>query len=616
MTPPRLACLLAALIVSTLAPPGAESEELPEGLGQANPLAPPDTSSPRATLQSFLTDANAGWSAYLGRDEDEGRRGAEATALRHLRRAARCLDLSELPPSQVEQAKSLKPIMLLDVFNRIALPDPLSVPDADEVEARALAHWTLPDTPIAIARVQQGSRAGEWLFTPETVTRVKEFYLRTRDLPLQAGAVVEDGYELSIHLPGWMIPLAWIEALPEWARAIYLEQPVWKWALLTALVLFSVAAGRAAIRVSQRTREGRRSARRALLGPASILLLALVARYLLWTQIGLSGTLLAIAQVALTAVFYLAAAWTAMILGSAVADQIVSSPRIRPGSIDAHLVRLGARIVSFVVAVLIVMEGGRSLGVPLAGLIAGLGVGGLAVALAAQSTIENLIGSITIFADRPVRVGDLCSFGEHIGTVERIGLRSTRIRALDRSVVTVPNAEFSRLKLINLTERDRMLFRTTVSLRLETTPDQLRLVLARLRELLLAHPRVDEDPARVRVVAAGPHAFDLEVFAYVKTRDWSEFLAIREDLFLRMIDVVGQAGTSFAPPAHTTYVARDGGLDDERARAAEAQVAKWRRESALPFPEFAPAQREKLEDTLDFPPAGSPGGPPTEEPPR
>jgi MscS family membrane protein len=204
-----------------------------------------------------------------------------------------------------------------------------------------------------------------------------------------------------------------------------------------------------------------------------------------------------------------------------------------------------------------------------------------------------------------VRVGDFCRFGDQVGTVEQIGMRSTRIRTLDRSILTVPNAEFSRMQIDNLTLRDRILFRTQLNLRLETSSDQLRLVLARLRELLLGHPMIHEDPARVRVIAVGPHTVDLEVFAYVTTGDYNEFLAVREDLYLRMIEAVEQAGTSFAPPASTTYVARDPGMDEQRTRDAEAQVEKWRRESALPFPEFSPEQREKLAGTLDYPPAGS-----------
>jgi MscS family membrane protein len=253
----------------------------------------------------------------------------------------------------------------------------------------------------------------------------------------------------------------------------------------------------------------------------------------------------------------LAAAWLTMLVGGAVAQMIVSSPRIHPQSVDASLVRIAARLVSLAVAVLIVVEGARTLGLPVMGLIAGLGVGGLAVALAAQSTIENFIGSITVYADRPVRVGDFCRFGDEVGTVEQIGLRSTRIRTLGRSVMTIPNAEFSRLKLDNFSLRDNNLFRTTVSLRYETTPQQLRDVLAGVRKLLLDHPRVLEDPARVRLVEFGPHSFQLEIFAYVDSSDWNEFLGIREELFLQIADAVEAAGTRLAVPARTAYLARD-----------------------------------------------------------
>jgi MscS family membrane protein len=264
-----------------------------------------------------------------------------------------------------------------------------------------------------------------------------------------------------------------------------------------------------------------------------------------------------VVHLALRGIMVLAAAWLAMLIGGATAQAIVNSPRIDPKSVDASLVRITARLVSLAAAVLIVVEGARMLGLPVMGLIAGLGVGGLAVALAAQSTIENFIGSITVYADRPVRVGDFCRFGDEVGTVEQIGLRSTRIRTLGRSVMTIPNAEFSRLKLDNFSLRDSNLFRTTVSLRYETTPQQLRDVLSGVRKLLLEHPRVLEDPARVRLVEFGSHAFQLEVFAYVDSNDWNEFLGIREELFLQIADAVEAAGTRLALPAQTAYLARD-----------------------------------------------------------
>lgn len=259
--------------------------------------------------------------------------------------------------------------------------------------------------------------------------------------------------------------------------------------------------------------------------------------------------------------------------------------------------------------VVILFTGGSEVGFPLYGLIAGLGVGGLAVALAAQNTIENFIGSLNLYADRPVRVGDFCRYGEDVGTVEEIGLRSTRIRGIDRTVTTVPNADFSKMKIVNYTRRDQLLMRATLGLRYETSDEQLRFVSTKLREVLFAHPRVSDEPARVRFVGFGDFSLNLEVFAYVKTTDYNEFLAIQEDVLFRIKKVVREAGTGFAFPSRTIYQPKDGGLDEALTEAAEGEVAAWRAARDLPFPFFGTQRVEKIRDTLDYPPNGSPWAP-------
>ncbi|WP_230531483.1 inorganic phosphate transporter family protein [Microvirga roseola] len=204
--------------------------------------------------------------------------------------------------------------------------------------------------------------------------------------------------------------------------------------------------------------------------------------------------------------------------------------------------------------------------------LAALGIGGLAIALGAQKLFENLIGSLTLIADRPVRIGDFCRFGSALGTVEEIGIRSTRIRTLDRTILTVPNGEFSSLQIENYSKRDRFWFHPVLNVRYETSPDQVRFLLQELRTMLLRHPQVDPDPARVRFIRLGAHSLDLEVFAYVHAKDYDEFLEIQEELLLRCMEVVEQSGTGFALPSHTLYLGRDNGLDEERAREAERAV--------------------------------------------
>jgi len=171
--------------------------------------------------------------------------------------------------------------------------------------------------------------------------------------------------------------------------------------------------------------------------------------------------------------------------------------------------------------------------------------------------------------------------------------------------VSIPNAEFSEIQIENDGSRDRMRLYAMIGLRYETSPDQLRHVLAEMRKLLVAHPMITDSPARVRFVGFGAHSLDLEVFAYVQTTVWDEFLQVREDVLLRFIDIISQSGTGFAFPSQTLYLGRDTGLDQDRAREAEKQVQAWRNRRELPFPEFSQEMIQNIEGTLDYPPVGS-----------
>jgi MscS family membrane protein len=146
-----------------------------------------------------------------------------------------------------------------------------------------------------------------------------------------------------------------------------------------------------------------------------------------------------------------------------------------------------------------------------------------------------------------------------------------------------------------------------LQLRYETTPDQLRYVITRLRELLLGHPMVSPDPARVRFVGFAAYSLDVEIFAYLRCVSQDTFLAVQEDLLLRMADIVSEAGSGFAFPSQTAYLARDTGLDAERTATAESRVSQRRAVGKLPFPEFEEEERDRLEDILDYPPKGSHG---------
>jgi MscS family membrane protein len=307
------------------------------------------------------------------------------------------------------------------------------------------------------------------------------------------------------------------------------------------------------------------------------------------------------------ATIMLVLAWLVVRMTDLLADLATERLRSAGRSSAIAVVPLGRKATKVLIVVLAVLAALQNIGLNVTGILAGLGIGGLAVALAAQKTVENLFGGVTLILDQPVRVGDFCRFGDRIGTVEEVGLRSTRIRTLDRTVVSVPNGHFASLELENFTVRDRIWLHTTIGVRYETTPDELRHVLVEIRRMLYAHPRVDPRPARIRFVNFGAYSLDLEIFAYVLTADYDEFLAIQEDIYLRIMDIVEQSGTGFAFPSQTTYLARDHGLDAAKREAAEAQVAAWRRAGALHLPDFPPEAVSALQGTLDYPPQGSAG---------
>jgi MscS family membrane protein len=302
----------------------------------------------------------------------------------------------------------------------------------------------------------------------------------------------------------------------------------------------------------------------------------------------------------------LSATWLILRLIDVFADIVDANLVSRGDTGTSTLIPLGRKTVKTVVIALAVLASLDSFGFDVTALIAGLGVGGLAVALAAQKTIENLFGGATLIADRPVQVGDFCRFGDKLGTVEEIGMRSTRVRTLERTVVTIPNAEFSSLQLENFGKRDMMKFSPRLGLLYATTPDQLRYVLVEIRKMLYAHPKVSNEPARVRFIGFGDSSLDVDVFAYVLATDFSEYLGIAEDLNLRIMDIVAESGTGFAFPSSTTYLAKDEGTDPEKTRRAEETVHGWVESDELYLPGFPEERIDALTDSIEYPDKGAP----------
>ena len=575
------------------------------GFSEPYPLRAADTSSPRDTLRTFTRDFNEAIDSWRN-DQPQ------AETLRPLLRAAETIDFSGLPTLGREAETLIDMALLQEVLDRVELPQYEDIPGDVEVASNEdLVRWTIPNTRIEIVRIDEGPRRGEFLFSKETVAGLRSFYSLARELPYKADAMVGI-YDEVLSSPGQWLPQRFPDRLPDWSTVIVAGQGIWQWIALTGLIVINIALFIVIIRAGLRwDREHRYRSPWLRMGtPLALAVVVacaegsyIVAQY----GIGLFELPLDLVAYLVLAVQVTGLSWLAFALSARMADAIASLGDRGEGRqrFDAALLRVVFRLVSLVVMMFIAVAAADALGIPIAPLVAGLGVGGLAVALAVRPTLENVIGGLTLFADRPVRVGDFCRYGNDVGTVEQIGLRSTRIRTLEQSVVTVPNSEFSQLHLDNYSLRTSRLLRTVLQLRYETTTDQMRFVLARLRRLLIGHPMVTPEPARVRLVGFGDFSKDVEVFAYLRCSDQDEFLAIREDILLQIEGIIEEAGTGFAFPSSTTYVARDNGVDMEKTSQAEAAVEEWRTGNQLPFPDFPPDFRGEMEDSLPYPPEGS-----------
>jgi len=553
---------------------------------QVQPLKPADRSSPRAAIQTFL-DSGDTLRKFLAQDYlPSPSRSKYEHVLLLAGRPNEGLDLGQVPPAARPKAGYASANDLYEVLSRITLPPPDQIPDADPTKPAGNAdaqRWVIPDTEIALVRAKTGPHSGEFLFSADTVARAGEFYERVRGLPYTRPVPLKDLPDLVSTAGGWMIPYSWIQALPASLRAPIAGQSGWKWIglalILGTLALFLKITYRVTRLGDDRPPLPRAWARLAM--PVAVLLAMPAVEHLTLVQLILAESVGSAVELATTGITFLASAWLAWRLAAVVAEAIIASPRVGPESLDAHLVRGGVRLLGIGAVAALLAFGANRVGLPLYGILAGLGVGGLAVALAAQPTIENLIAGISLVADKAVRIGELCQYGDALGTVEAVGVRSTRIRGLDRTLTNIPNAVLAKMPVVSLTRRDQMLIQTVLGLRYETTPEQLRTVLVNLRQLLNGDPRVAPDSARVRLVKFGDSSLDVEVFAYVRTADWVEFLGIREDLLLRVLDIIEQGGTALAFPSQTLYLGRDGGTDANKAKAAEASVKEWPDQGSL-----------------------------------
>jgi MscS family membrane protein len=519
-----LLCILLFSLASarpTAAQERSSSPPAAEGLKTTDPL---NRTSPQSSVAGFLDSCRA----------HDYARACSYLDLRSLPHAARLKDGSRL-------AQGLEQILEGDTHFDVAelsadpngsrgsgLPEDRERVDSFNDNGQAVD--------IELQRTRLRSGLWVWLFSPDTIGRIPRLMRITSESPVEK------------YLP---------DQLVNWTMA---GTPLWRWIALALLAVgtaaFAWLLGPLALRCTDPVlkRVAPRmnwDSLRPFVGPLRLLLaLALFRPGMEWIDPSpvvrlYLGRLLAL-------LFFLALFWLFLGIVDVGLVRIRATLQARHRSLSYSALPLVGRVLKIVMLVLLVAAVLSEWGYNTTTIVASLGVGGIAIALAAQKTIENFFGGVSVVADRPVAVGDFCKFGDRVGTVEDIGLRSTRIRTPDRTLVSVPNGQFSTMTIENFSKRDKMLFHFMLNLRRDTRPDQVRNLLESIGTIFEQHKKVDAGAAPVHFVGVGTYSLDLEITVYILTANDDEFAKTRQELLLAILDAVEIAGTALALPTQAS----------------------------------------------------------------
>jgi MscS family membrane protein len=576
----RATHLSAALLIgSILAFSGAAKT------AEVNPLRPVDTASPRETLQDFVVTMDGIYrgtkdilqeyaaSERLYLTSDERRRRIEA--LSAAAKAIRVLDLSDIPPVLQQTVAVERAIQLKEILDRIELPSFDNVPDRNAAAGLPSKRWRLPETEIDIALIEDGPRSGEYLVSAGTVDRLPEFYERVKKLPYKPGPAAELSdvyrklstggtttiYEAYLSSPAGLeriVPIRWMLRLPAWVKIPIAGVALWQW--LGFLVGFAVCLGfvygiyRLNRHLAGRRAEDSGPSWQALLTPLAIILVAAFPVPLLCTIFRIGGTARVVITFLQTGALFLGAAWLSMIAASLLAETIVDSEHLRQRSLDSQLIRLGMRFAGIAIAVGFLIQGSYDLGFPAYSVLAGLGVGGLAVALAARDSLANLLGSMLIMIEKPFRVGHYVRVSGGEGTVEDVGFRSTRIRTPDNSLISIPNNSVVNATVENLSLRMMRRQRFLIQVTYDTPRAKIETLVAKIKQLIADHPLTNKTNFHVRFNDFGESSLNILVFFYFVVTDYGAELEAREELLLRIMDLARELGIDFAFPTRTLLI--------------------------------------------------------------
>lgn len=550
-----------------------------------NPLSPLDTSSPRATLQSIIETVDttyAGVTGILQEYADSRRlyltpeqRRRQIGFVQHAIRAVGALDLSDISPALRNIVAPERLLQLKEILDRIDLPAYADIPDQEAMTRLGLKRWRLPGTEIDFVLVQSGPRAGEYLVSAATVDRLPEFYQKVRNLPYKPGPArqlirvyrrLSGGrartiYEAFLSSPvglAGIIPPRWMLNMPSWANIRVAGVTAWQWLGLSVGLLIAMLFLYASHRLSRRWRNrgegGPGLGWHAVLLPLAIIIVASFFVPLLCAVLRIGGSTRIVIDFAQTIALFLSAAWLSIIGAIIGGELMIGLEPVKHSSLDDQLIRLGMRLAGIVGAIVFLVRGADELGFPAYSVLAGLGVGGLAVALAARDSLANLLGSLLIMIEKPFRTGHFVRVGGSEGFIEDVGFRSTRIRTPDNSLISIPNNAVVNTTIENLSLRATRRQRFFVQVTYDTPRQKIEELAAGIRQIIIDHPLTNKTNFHVHFNNFNESSLDILIVFYIDVDDYGVELTEREAILLQTMDLVDRIGIAFAFPTRTLQI--------------------------------------------------------------
>ncbi|MEM6820797.1 MAG: mechanosensitive ion channel family protein [Verrucomicrobiota bacterium] len=495
------------------------------------------TDSPRETMMSFMQAME---------NYRKGITKHDPLLTASLNDAIDCLDTTLISKVTEDLTPEQAAIFLKETIDRVVKIDPNRIPDNRDEKV-----WHLINTQIKIRLIEEGDRAGEYLFDKFTVEQSREMFKKVQELPYAPGSGKGAGFREPF-----------LERVaPTWAKQTFLSIAYWQWIGLFVFILLGLTmrllarlGGNMLHRMTQHTdTDWDDLLIESMISPVSLLVASGI-WYLSLFVLQFEGIPFKVLNVIIQITLTVSLIWVFYSLAHVFSAYLMHLAKKTKTGLDDQIVRLISRTLKVFVIIMGIMLGIQNLGVNVFSLLAGMGIVGLAVAMAAKDSLSNFFASVIIMLDRPFQIGDWIIVGDKDGTVEDIGFRSTKIRTFYNSVVSIPNSEIANTGVDNMGLRKYRRVKTFLGVTYDTPAEKIEAFLEGIKNIIKANPNTRKDYFHVVFNQFGPSSLDIMLYFFLKVPDWSNELVERQNVFLEIVRLAEDLGVEFAFPTQTLHI--------------------------------------------------------------